>query len=422
MAAAAAAVAATAADALAADAAAAVVTAQAAADGAAAAAVDAAAVEVAAVAEAEAAVGAADAAAGEATAAAAALGVADADALEADAAADAAEAEAAAAAAAADEAAAVADAAAAAALAARNPGGAQMYALGEGQAAAAVATVAAVADCIIDVVPVTPPGNNTGGPNTPNPTPEVTPIGAVRNVTAEVRTSSILVSWNAPLDDSAVVGYEAFANPLGAQSSQDMVSCIVTSAVRTCLLGVEAGQAYGVGVYAFDGDANLSEPANFVETSVVPAPVKAASVPAGNATLEGPSGPITKVTAGQTMTLVGKNYLPFSTVALYVYSEPTFLRNVTADANGGFTVEVTIPANLVNGEHSLVASGVDINGNPYVMRADFTLSGGVAATGGSGGLAYTGASVAVPLIGGLAALGLGGGLLVASRRRNTSEA
>jgi LPXTG-motif cell wall-anchored protein len=58
------------------------------------------------------------------------------------------------------------------------------------------------------------------------------------------------------------------------------------------------------------------------------------------------------------------------------------------------------------------------------VRADFTVTGGVAVAGGEGGseggLAYTGASVAVPLIGGLAALGLGGGLLVASRRRNAS--
>jgi LPXTG-motif cell wall-anchored protein len=48
---------------------------------------------------------------------------------------------------------------------------------------------------------------------------------------------------------------------------------------------------------------------------------------------------------------------------------------------------------------------------PYVMRADFAVSGG---------LAYTGASIALPLVGGLGALGIGGGLLVASRRRNST--
>jgi LPXTG-motif cell wall-anchored protein len=82
-----------------------------------------------------------------------------------------------------------------------------------------------------------------------------------------------------------------------------------------------------------------------------------------------------------------------------------------------FTVDVTIPAGLANGNHSLVASGVDFNGNAYVMRSDFTVG---AAGAQSAKLPYTGASIALPLIGGLAAVGVGGGLLVSARRRKNA--
>jgi len=120
------------------------------------------------------------------------------------------------------------------------------------------------------------------------------------------------------------------------------------------------------------------------------------------------------------MTFVGSGYLPFSTVTLVVYSEPQVVGTVVADENGNFTVDVTIPANLVNGEHSLVATGVDAVGNPYVLRADFTVSGGIASSAQPGGLAYTGASIALPMLGGLTAVGVGGGLLVAARRRKNA--
>ena len=90
---------------------------------------------------------------------------------------------------------------------------------------------------------------------------------------------------------------------------------------------------------------------------------------------------------------------------------------MTADQDGRFTVDVTIPASLASGSHSLVASGVDFNGNSYVMRSDFTVG---AAGAQQAKLPFTGASVALPLLGGLVAVGVGGGLLVAARRRSNA--
>ncbi len=273
----------------------------------------------------------------------------------------------------------------------------------------------------------TTPGTTTPGTTTPTTTAPVTTtapeapkvvIPAVRDIKASVGTSSILVTWNAPVNTAGIVGYQAFANPVGAQSTGEMVACLVDAAARSCRLGVEAGRAYSVGVIAFDKDAHEGEAGDFVTTGVVPAPVTAATPPAGNTSLKKADGSaITNVTAGQTMTLRGEGYLPFSTVALYVYSTPTFLGNVTADKDGRFTVDVTIPASLANGEHSLVASGVDFNGNAYVMRSDFTVG---AAGAQQAKLPFTGASVALPLLGGLVATGVGGGLLVAARRRSNA--
>ncbi|CCH85788.1 exported protein of unknown function [Modestobacter italicus] len=246
-------------------------------------------------------------------------------------------------------------------------------------------------------------------------------VAAPVNVKASVGTSSINVTWDAPADTTGIAGYEVFALP-GAepQSSAGLVTCVVDADGRACLLGVEAGQQYTVGVHAFDTEGNLGESGEFIVTGVVPAPTVAKSVPAGNAELKSKDGSVDKVTAGQKMTFVGSGYLPFSTVTLVVYSEPQVVGTVVADENGNFTVDVTIPANLVNGEHSLVATGVDANGNPYVLRADFTVSGGVASSAQPGGLAYTGASIALPMLGGLTAVGVGGGLLVAARRRKNA--
>jgi hypothetical protein len=246
-------------------------------------------------------------------------------------------------------------------------------------------------------------------------------VAAPVNVKAVVGTSSIKVSWDAPADTTGIAGYEVFALP-GAEPQSDagLITCVVDADGRACLLGVEAGQQYTVGVHAFDTEGTLGESGEFLVTGVVPAPTVAKSVPAGNAELKSKDGSVDKVTAGQKMTFVGSGYLPFSTVTLVVYSEPQVVGTVVADENGNFTVDVTIPANLVNGNHSLVATGVDADGNPYVLRADFAVTGGVASSAQPGGLAYTGASIALPMLGGLTAVGVGGGLLVAARRRKNA--
>jgi len=97
-----------------------------------------------------------------------------------------------------------------------------------------------------------------------------------------------------------------------------------------------------------------------------------------------------------------------------VYSTPQVLTTVATDGSGSITVEVTVPAGLPNGHHTLVAAGVDPGGHLRYLTL------GVTVTAGSAELAYTGASIVGPGVAGLAALALGTGLLALSRRRRTN--
>ena len=150
-----------------------------------------------------------------------------------------------------------------------------------------------------------------------------------------------------------------------------------------------------------------------VQRSVVPT-----AVPTKDGDLVRPAGQSGSVAAGSTVRVTGGGYLPGSTVTLIAYSTPQVLTTTVADGSGNIDVTVTIPAGLAAGNHTLVAAGVDAQGNTHYLTLPITVTGG---TTGSGGLAYTGADIAVPAIGGLAALAIGGGLVLAGRRKRTAE-
>ena len=79
-------------------------------------------------------------------------------------------------------------------------------------------------------------------------------------------------------------------------------------------------------------------------------------------TSSSPTGSSSTVAPGKTVTVSGSGYAPGSSVTVVIYSTPQVLTTVVADASGNFTVEVTVPAGLAAGSHTLVASGVDTNG------------------------------------------------------------
>ena len=168
---------------------------------------------------------------------------------------------------------------------------------------------------------------------------------------------------------------------------------------------------------AVDTEGNWGDSSAPVSTGVIPFP---ATVPTSNGDLTPAAGSSDEVVAGKTMVISGTGYEPHSTVTVLIYSSPQVLTTVVADANGAFTVTVTVPAGLTAGQHTLVASGVDDLGNPRFTTLAVTVSAAGVATVATPKLAATGADVTAPLLGGLAALAVGAGLIVASRRRSAA--
>ncbi|MCO7218408.1 fibronectin type III domain-containing protein [Klenkia sp. PcliD-1-E] len=232
--------------------------------------------------------------------------------------------------------------------------------------------------------------------------------------------SSIRVSWSAPADTSDITGYQAYAIVEGAQSSGTDNVCSPTGQALTCVIGVEAGHAYYVGVASLNetGYPGEDSVASGGMTAVIAGPATPSAVPSqDNGDITGPAGPISKLTAGQKLTLQGDGFAPLSTVQLLVYSSPVSLGTVVTDGSGRFSVEVTIPAGLANGTHHLVATGVDADGNTRNLVVQVTVSGGVVT---DASLATTGFTAVPVAVGGGLVLLTGAGLLVGARRRSNA--
>jgi len=235
------------------------------------------------------------------------------------------------------------------------------------------------------------------------------PIGAPTITSVKLSTSTVTVTWT----DPTVTGTFALAGYDIGYSGGDWgnQACETDKTVHTCTFSVAAGADYLVTVAALDSADNRGLPTR-VQSGVVPAPAVPASLPTkDDGDITGADGPISKVTAGQKLTLQGAGFAPNSTVQLTVFSTPVSLGTTVADGTGAFSAEVTIPAGLTNGTHHLVASGVDASGAVRNLVTEVTLSGGTPA------LAYTGFSPAPYIGGGLVLLLAGAGLVVAGRRR-----
>lgn len=238
-----------------------------------------------------------------------------------------------------------------------------------------------------------------------------TPIGAPQGVVVTRSTSAVTVTWSAPVTPGtyALTGYTVGYS--GGNSGDE--ACRLPAGTTTCTFALPAGADYLISVLALDAGEHTGDAAR-VQSGVIPSPAVPASVPTrDDGDIVGPAGPISSVTAGQKLTLVGTGFAPNSTVQVTVFSSPVSLGTVVTDATGSFSVEVTVPADLANGTHTLVATGIAPDGSTRNLVITVTVSGGVAT------LANTGFDVAVPLTGGALALLAGAGLLVGARRRSS---
>ena len=256
------------------------------------------------------------------------------------------------------------------------------------------------------------------------------PPGAPTGVSAVAGAGSVRVSWNPPTSGEPVDRYV-----VGTAEGQTNCSTRTTS----CVLGGEAGRSYTVEVYAITADG-ATGPAVQVTTDTVTAPAAAPTPPVTPLKLTTTDGDITTAAPGQQITVVGTGFLPYSTASIVIYSTPVTLGTVTVDMDGGFTKTVTVPADLEPGAHSLVAYGVDPDGDERSMRMDVQVAAATSATGdaaapssaapaaapakATGGktLAFTGATVLPYLGGGAVLVAVGLGLMIGTRRRRAGAA
>jgi hypothetical protein len=109
-----------------------------------------------------------------------------------------------------------------------------------------------------------------------------------------------------------------------------------------------------------------------------------------------------------------------ATVTITLESDPVYLGTATADADGQFSIPVTIPGDATPGAHSVVATGQGASGSPPTIRAGLMIMSGTAGArseGAAGALAFTG-SDSLPLVWiALALLTVGTAFVLAVRRR-----
>ncbi|HEX9235741.1 MAG TPA: hypothetical protein VF972_05640 [Actinomycetota bacterium] len=126
----------------------------------------------------------------------------------------------------------------------------------------------------------------------------------------------------------------------------------------------------------------------------------------------------TSVQAGATAEVEGFNWLPQSTVSLTFFTDPTSLGTAQADQNGKFQKSVQIPSDASVGDHTIQASGTDLDGNPATVSCPAVVVAAAAAPA-PGGVAFTGTNVSLGLVILIILVVAGLGLIVAGRRRKT---
>jgi hypothetical protein len=178
------------------------------------------------------------------------------------------------------------------------------------------------------------------------------------SVTARASLGSIIVTWRSGAAGSGIKGYDAAASPGKA-------TCTVGPAVQGCVLGAKAGVTYKVrliarGVHGRDSAAAVSA----AVTPVLP------EVPA---TAPSPDAALTATVKKATFAIVGKGYVPYSSVRVAVYPKRAVLGVTEADEAG--VVRFAAPMPKAAGEHTVMAYGVGVDGQPYALGVDLTVAG-----------------------------------------------
>ena len=186
----------------------------------------------------------------------------------------------------------------------------------------------------------------------------VAPIAptAVTQVTATAVRGQAVVSWTPGDSGGASMSYTV-TSP-GAQScTTTSTSCVVT--------GLTGGTSYVFTVVATNSAG--SSPSAASSSTVIPANVVPPAPPAptvgASITVTTTSGAtVNSLSLGQSYLVNGVGFAPNSLVEIVMYSTPTPLATVRANAQGSFATTVGIPATLPAGNHTIAALGIAQSG------------------------------------------------------------
>lgn len=121
-------------------------------------------------------------------------------------------------------------------------------------------------------------------------------------------------------------------------------------------------------------------------------PTPPSSLPASTGSLElteDGSGNVPRLAPGASIEVRGGGFAADAAVTVAVYSQPRALGETFADGKGEIDVDVKLPADLPEGQHTVTALGLGPNGSAVVLTQAIVVGGASSASE----LAYTGFSV-----------------------------
>jgi CshA-type fibril repeat protein len=210
--------------------------------------------------------------------------------------------------------------------------------------------------------------SNAAGPSSWSPastavTPLISlvPLAAPGAVTATAGVASIVADWPSV---AQATGYTVTALPGPS-------TCTTTT--TRCVLGAQAGTRYTVTVTA-TSSGRTSSPSPISNPVTPTAPPVPATPPTGaESTLTTDEGRIGLTAPGRQFTAKGTGFAAGSTVEVISYSTPVTLATTTADGSGAFSADVTMPADLADGSHTLLATGVGPDGTTRSIGLGLTV-------------------------------------------------
>jgi hypothetical protein len=125
----------------------------------------------------------------------------------------------------------------------------------------------------------------------------------------------------------------------------------------------------------------------------------------------------TAVPPGGSLTVSGNNFFPGGSVSIVLHSTPVSVGGATVNANGSFSVSVSIPSATPPGAHTIIASDSEGDSASTGLTVTGSSAGGATPATATPDLPFSGADIAALSGVGAIALALGGMLILTSRRR-----